>query len=222
MNINDELLAALVLYGAPVLFLVLVGAAAGLPLPATLLLLAAGAFVEQGSMNFWQVFGFSVVAAVLGDQIGFVLGRWGGRALILRVSHWSGGEERLRQAEAATQRWGGLGLLFSRWLVSPLGPAVNLMCGATGYPWLLFVGFDLAGEVVWVALYVLLGRLFNDRVQALGTLLGNAVWGIVGLVAVVVLGWALVRQVRLARSGRAIQGVRSAVGGGLHESESIE
>ncbi len=221
MNINDQLLAALVLYGAPVLFVVLVVAAAGLPLPATLLLIAAGAFVEQGSLSFWQVLGLGVMAAVLGDQIGFWIGRRGGHHLAVRFSRWFGGEERLLQAEAATKRWGGLGVFFTRWLVSPLGPAVNLVCGATAYPWLMFLGFDLAGELVWVVLYVMLGRLFSDRVQALSTLLGNVVWALVGLVAVVVLGWTLVQHLRPAGS-RRIQRVRPVPRPEHHESQSLK
>jgi hypothetical protein len=63
--------------------------------------------------------------------------------------------------------------------------------------------FDLTGEVIWVMLYVALGRIFSDRVQALSALLGNVVWVIVGLVAMVVLGWKLVQPVRTASLRRA-------------------
>ncbi len=210
MNISDQLLAALVLYGLPVLFGLLLFAAIGVPLPASLLLVAAGSFVEQGALDLWWVLGLSIGAAVAGDQIGYMLGRRGGRPLALRISRRLGGADRLVRAEAAIRRWGGLGIFLSRWLLSPLGPAVNLACGIAVYPWLAFLFFDLAGEVVWVAVYVTLGRIFSDRVQALSALLGDAVWVIIGLVAVVVLAWKLVQQFHAARVPRArTQGIPS-------------
>lgn len=58
----------------------------------------------------------------------------------------------------------------------------------------------MAGEAVWVAGYVLLGRTFSDRVQAMSALFGNLVWALVGLVIALGLGWKLLR---LNRSRRA-------------------
>jgi membrane-associated protein len=54
------------------------------------------------------------------------------------------------------------------------------------------------GEVLWVVLYVLLGKFFSDRVQALVEILGNLAWVIVGLIAAVILGWKLLRYLHPA------------------------
>lgn len=80
MSIDDQLLSALTLYGLPVLFVAVLVAASGMPLPATLLLITAGSFVHQGSLSLWHVLATALIAAVFGDQIGYGMGRWGGRA----------------------------------------------------------------------------------------------------------------------------------------------
>lgn len=196
MSITDQVLAALLVYGLPVLFGVILICSVGVPFPISLMLVAAGSFVEQGEMKLWQVIAVASVAAVLGDQIGYGLSRWGGRRLINRISHRIGGEVKIKQAEALTKRWGGAGIFFSRWLVTALGPWVNVTSGIAAYPWRRFLLWDVLGEVLWVVLYVTLGYIFSNRVQAIAEILGNLTWVIVGLIVTVILGWQLVRYVR--------------------------
>jgi membrane protein DedA with SNARE-associated domain len=205
MSLNDYLLLYLVQYGLPVLFGVVLVASLGLPLPATLLLLTAGAFVDQGDLSLWWVLGLAIAAAVAGDHLGYSIGRWGSHRLIASLSRWGGGAERVQQAEQAARRWGGIGVFLSRWLMTPIGPVINLTSGIAEYPLLAFFCFDVLGEGLWVSLYVTLGRLFSDQVQTLSAALGNFTWVIVGLAAMIGLGWLLLRQYRPAG---AKQGVR--------------
>jgi membrane-associated protein len=202
VSLTDQLLAALGSYGLPVLFAVVTIAAAGVPLPVTLMLVAAGSFVELGQMKLWQVITIASAAAVLGDQIGYALGRWGGRRLSARLERRKDGGARIKEAAAFTKRWGGAGIFFSRWLVTPLGPWLNLTSGIAAYPWARFFYWDVLGEVLWVVLYVLLGKLLSDRVQALVEILGDLAWVIVGLIAAVILGWQLLQYVRPANAVR--------------------
>lgn len=191
MNLSDYVLSTLGVYGLPVLFGVLLIGCIGVPMPASLLLLAAGSFTEQGEMNLWPVLGLSAAGAILGDNVGYALGRWGGRRVSGLLSRMIGGEQRLREAEEWLRRREGAAVFFSRWLLTPLGPVVNLTSGLTRYSWPRFLLYDVLGEVLWVSLYVMLGRFFSDRVQEMSELLGDFVWMIVGLVVVVVLGWKL-------------------------------
>jgi len=199
VSLTDQLLASLSLYGLPVLFGVLVIGCAGIPLPASLMLVAAGSFAQLGEMKLWQVITVASCGSVLGDQIGYGLGRWGGR-LAERFSRKLGGEEKLKSAEAFARRWGGTGIFLSRWLVTPLGPWLNLTSGMAAYSWPRFLFWDVVGEVLWVVLYVMLGALFSDRVQALAEILGSLTWVIAGLVLTVFLGWQLARYFRSART----------------------
>src|ERR1700730_3180306 len=96
------------------------------------------------------------VAAILGDQIGYGLSRWGGRHLAVRISRRFGGEAKIKKAEALSKKWGGLGIFFSRWLITELGPWINVTSGISGYSWQRFIFWDALGEVLWVVLYVML------------------------------------------------------------------
>jgi membrane protein DedA with SNARE-associated domain len=205
MSLTDQLLAALLLYGLPVLFGVIVIASVGAPLPVSLMLVAAGSFVEQGEFKLWQVIIVASTAAVLGDQIGYGAARWGGRRLVARITRRVGGEAKILQAEALAKRWGGPGIFFSRWLVTGLAPWLNVTSGIADYPWRRFIFWDLLGEILWVVLYVTLGYIFSDRVQALAEILGNLAWVILGLIVVVILGWKIVQYVRSQNAGRTEQ-----------------
>ena len=196
MNITDQLLGALSQYGLPLLFGVIVIAAAGIPLPISMMLVAAGSFVELGEMKLWQVIVVASAGAVLGDQIGYALGRWGSNHVVPRIRRRKNGAARIAQADAFAKRWGAAGIFFSRWLITPLGPWLNLTSGMSAYPWARFFVWDVLGEVLWVVLYVMLGKFFSDRVQELVEILGNLAWVVVGLIVAVILGWKLLRYMR--------------------------
>ena len=200
MSFTDQLLAALVSHGVPLLFAVIAISSMGVPFPVTLTLVAAGSFAKQGEMRLLPVIVAGSLAAILGDQIGYGLSRWGGRRLIVRISRRVGGEHKIKKAEALTQKWGGVGIFFSRWLVTELGPWLNVTSGIAGYPWRRFIIWDVLGEVLWVVLYVMLGYVFSDRVQYISEILGNLAWAIFALIVAIILGWKLFRYFRPAVS----------------------
>jgi membrane-associated protein len=196
VNLNDQLLAALSLYGLPVLFLTSLINSIGIPIPDAILLVAAGSYIQLGDLNQGWVIAIACVGAILGDQVGYGLGYWGGRRLVLRLGRWIGGEQRLASAERLARRWGGFGIFFSRWLLTTLEAWINLASGITCYPYLRFLLWDVTGEIVWVVIYVMLGRIFSDRVQDVIQLMGSLVWVEVGLVGAVFFGWLLIRNLR--------------------------
>jgi membrane protein DedA with SNARE-associated domain len=196
MTITDQVLAAFLVYGLPVLFGVILICSVGVPFPISLMLVAAGSFVEQGEMKLWEVIAVACVAAVLGDQIAYGLSRWGGRSLINRITRRIGGEVKIKQAEALTKRWSGTGIFLSRWLITAFGPWVNIASGIAAYPWRRFLLWDVLGQVLWVVLYVGIGYAFSNRVQAITEILGNLTWVVVGLIVTIILGWHVLRYVR--------------------------
>jgi membrane-associated protein len=193
---TDMFLGLLPLYGAPVLFGILILTSAGLPGPDSLLLLVVGSFVAQGEMILWQVLVLGSAGAILGDQIGFFVGQYGGRPLVRRITDRLGGHNHIKRAEAFSERWGGAGIFLSRWLVPPLGPWINISSGITGYPWIWFIFWDVLGKVLWVALYVMLGNTFSDQVESASEILGQLTWVIVGVLATTVLGCKLFQYYR--------------------------
>lgn len=199
MSVTDQLLAALILYGLPVLFGVILIASVGVPLPVSFVLVAAGSFAKQGEMKLLPVMIAASGAAILGDHIGYGLARWGGRRLIDRITARVGGATKIKKAEALSKRWGGAGIFFSRWLVTELGPWLNVTSGITGYPYRRFVVWDVSGEILWVVLYVGLGYTFSDRVQYMAEILGNLAWVILGVIIAIILGWKVLRYFKPAQ-----------------------
>ena len=193
---NDQLLSLVSQYGAPALFGIVALAAVGLPLPVTLLLLIAGSMVSQGAMNLWLAIGAASAGSVLGDQAGYAIGRWGGAAAIAKFTRALGKGARMQSIEERMRAWGGPGIFITRWLVSPLGPWINLASGAAQYPWHRFLFWDALGELTGAALYVSLGRSFSDRVLSLDGILGDVTLAAAALIAAAILGYRLFASLR--------------------------
>jgi membrane-associated protein len=196
MIFSDQTLAALVLYGLPVLFSAVFVAALGLPLPSSLLLLVAGSLISVGEMSFWQVVGLASAAAIFGDNVGYLLGRRGGRPLALKLSQRLKQDDKMADAEQFMSRWGGLGIFFSRWLLTPLSPWLNLAGGMTLYSWRRFLVWGVAGETLWVILFVGLGMAVGEQLGLLVDTLGDLIWLVMSVFATAVIGRYLYRYVR--------------------------
>jgi membrane protein DedA with SNARE-associated domain len=193
MNLQDTLLATLTSYGPIVLFVAVLVASIGVPLPVSFLLIAAGAFVEQGDMNYLAVVASSVGGAVIGDHIGYSIGLFGGRSLAERISRRFKAEALLGKAESTMHKWGDVSVFLSRWLITALGPYINLTSGITRHKLPHFTLFDLLGEILWVLAYVQLGRFFSDRVAEVTDAMGELVWVVLGAIALVFLGVKMVQ-----------------------------
>ncbi|MGA2118925.1 MAG: VTT domain-containing protein [Bryobacteraceae bacterium] len=196
---NDQLLALVSLYGAPALFGIVAIAAVGVPLPITLLLILAGSMISQNAMNLWWAIGAAAAGSILGDQAGYAIGRWGGAEAVEKLSRRFGGSARVRTMEAKAQAWGGPGIFVTRWLLTPLGPWINVASGTAGYPWHRFVFWDALGEITGAAVYISLGRYFSDRVMALSAVLGDLSWAAVTLIAALIFGYWLLSRLRQPR-----------------------
>jgi membrane-associated protein len=194
VNLGEQLLGGLTSYGIPLLCGITFISSAGAPLPVSLLLIAAGSFADHGDLNFSAVIVFATLSAVAGDFVGFSIGRWGDRRMARKVSVWLGSEERLQQAEEHARKWGGTGIFLTRWLLTPLGPFVNLVSGFADYPWIQFFFWAASGELLWVALYATLGRVFSHRVQELSAILGDASWALLALAFGAFIFWIIFRS----------------------------
>jgi membrane protein DedA with SNARE-associated domain len=167
-----------------------------LPIPASFVMLAGGAFAASGDLALWAVVAAAFGGAVIGDQTGFRAGRYGGRLLEERLRRAPARAALLERARAFVDRWGVAGVFFSTWLVAPLGPWVNLAAGATGMGAARFTFWDALGEALWVAIYVGLGYVFAANIGALSSVLGNAVASITALAVAGGLAVALFRAAR--------------------------
>jgi membrane-associated protein len=179
---TDWLLALVPTYGPWLLAVATFLSCVALPIPASILMLAAGGFVAAGDLVLASTAGAALGGAVAGDQAGYGAGRFGAARFIRTDGGTAGLFARTTDMLA---RRGGLAVFFSRWLVSALGPYVNLVGGAAGLPWARFTLWSVAGEAVWVGLYVGLGYIFAGNLEAASAqavnILGFLAAGVVAL-----------------------------------------
>lgn len=189
-DIPDVLLTGLLNHGLLVLGTALLLAALGVPLPATMLLVAAGAFSRQGVMRAQDAAVVAILAAVAGDGLSYLLGRVLGGRLTAR---WSGSKV-WRSAARQFERWGLWSVFLSRFLFTPIALPVNLMAGSTRFPWRRFMGAVVAGEVIWVVLFGGLGLLFSDAWEAMSEMASDVSGLLLGGGLLVVGGYFLLRR----------------------------
>ena len=178
-------------YGIAALFIIMTLSAIGIPFPSSLTLLATGSFVAQGELALLPVIVVCSIGAIIGDNIGYGVGLWGGRPMIDRMTKRFGGADKIKSAENYSRKWAGPGIFFSRWLVGALGPWINISTGSIAYPWKWFLLWGISGEILWVVLYVSLGLIFSDQVVVISNFLGDLSWALAGLLVTACIGWKL-------------------------------
>ena len=120
-EVAAALVAWLAIYTYPVAGLTVLVGSIGVPLPSTVVVLAAGSFTTDGDPSFWLLFGVILAAAVLGDVTSYSLGRWGSHLVIERGGARIGlTRARIDAAEQRFERWGGLLVLVTRCLLTGL------------------------------------------------------------------------------------------------------
>ena len=199
---SETILAVFSVYGAPALFVIVAAGQFGIPLPTSILLLTAGALQADGELSFLQLFGWGLAGAVAGDHGGYAAGRLAAGPIRQRVSHWPAAQKGMAKAEAFTRRWGDRSVFLSRWLFSPLGPWINVSSGLASHPLHRFTLADIAGEVVWIGGYLVLGSVFAQSIADLADVVANAAWMIGAAAITLLLGWQLLIRIRRIRASK--------------------
>lgn len=171
-------LGGLTAYGIPALLLLCYAGSLGIPFPITPLVIAAGALARAGLLDWQLVLLACLAGASLADQSEYLLGRLAQPWLKRRLGQkffW-------RQADATLSRQGDLAIVLTRFWLTPLAPAVNVISGGR-YPYLRFLAFDVLGELVWVIFYGGLGYLFATQWEQVSQLMGDASAVSIGLLA---------------------------------------
>jgi membrane protein DedA with SNARE-associated domain len=194
------LLAALIAVpaaiGYPLLFAFVAAESAGALVPGETSLIAAAALAAQGRLSLALVIAVAAAGAIVGDNIGYVIGRKGLRRLVERPGRWAAHRRRLvEQGEEFFARRGAVAVFLGRWVLG-LRVVVAWLAGAERMAWRRFAVWNALGGVAWAstigALAYALGRSAAGALGAIG-FLGLA------LVAIGYVGPRLVR--RHARRG---------------------
>lgn len=194
-TLEDEFLAALLVYGYPVLGLTLFLGAVGVPLPSALSMVVAGSSAAQGHMSWLWASAVAVTGSVLGDVVGYSLGRALGQKFLERRGRWIGFTPARRvRVDVLFQKWGTLSVLLSRSLLSLLSSAVNLLAGTGRYPLRLFLPFSVIGRLIWTSAYLGLGYGLGVAIEAAADFTSSLSGLLISLLALAGLGFALSRQ----------------------------
>jgi len=139
----------------------------GIPVPGETILIAAAVYAGAGRLNVVAVGVAAFIAAIIGDNIGFAIGHFGGRALALRWGKYVFlTEERLDKAEHFFDRRGAIVITFARF-VEGLRQANGIIAGITGMHWLRFLIFNAIGAALWVGTWVSLGYFAGDHITTI-------------------------------------------------------
>jgi membrane protein DedA with SNARE-associated domain len=163
----DFLLSGLLRNGYTILFLATFLESIGIPVPAALALIIAGAASARGSLFFFVAAASALVAMLLGDLLLFMMGRYTGWWLLGLLCRLSLNPEScvLRSADSFYRR-GRVLLIFAKFI-----PGINTMApplaGSMNMRFAQFLGLDFAGAALYIGTYLSAGYLFSGAIGAL-------------------------------------------------------
>ncbi len=170
-------------FGYPLLFLVVMAESSGLPVPGETGLITAAVLASQGKMEIGIVIAVAAAGAIVGDNIGYQIGRKGGRWLLERPGRF----QRQRRdvlvlGEPFFEKHGPKAVFFGRFILG-LRVWASWLAGATKMRWRSFFLWNALGGICWATAIGLIAYF-------LGTAAGNAIeaFGIYGLVALLLAG----------------------------------
>jgi membrane protein DedA with SNARE-associated domain len=167
-------------YGLLILFVLIAMESAGIPLPGETALVAAGVLASRGDMGIFAVVSVAAVAAIIGDNVGYWVGRLGGRKLLQKSSLVDRHASRvLPWSERFFKRHGGKTVFLARF-IAVLRVTAAWLAGISRMHWWQFFLWNAAGGIVWavavglVAYYV--GEAAAAAIGRYGLIAGAAIF----------------------------------------------
>jgi membrane protein DedA with SNARE-associated domain len=184
----DYIQPLIVQHGYWAVFAIVMLESAGAPLPGeTVLLLASGYAGATGKLDIIWIVVAAASGAIIGDNIGFWIGRTFGAKLLVRYGKFIHlPESRLKLGQYLFERHGGKIVFFGRF-VAFLRVLAALLAGVNKYDWGKFILFNASGGAIWAAIMGIGGYLFGDAMQRVSGPLGVvALFFVVGAVVVAI------------------------------------
>jgi membrane protein DedA with SNARE-associated domain len=186
----------------------------GIPVPGETILIAASLYAGAGRLNVVAVGVIAWICAVLGDNIGFLIGHFGGRRLALKYGKYIFlTAARLDKAEQFFEHHGGKIIVAARF-IEGLRQANGIVAGITGMHWKRFIPFNALGAALWVGLWVSVGYLAGNHITTIYEQITKySLYVLIALAVVVAgfIGWR-VRKHLHERRERAAAGAPTEAG----------
>lgn len=150
----------------------------GLPLPATPVLMAAGAMSAKGPFHFSLALGVSVLGCLLGDLFWFRVGQKGNHRVLRLICRMSlEPESCVRRTSNLIEKYGPKALLVTKF-VPGLNAVAAPLAGSAGIGWPTFMAFNFLGSLLWCSCFLSIGYLFRERVADIALWMGQFKWAI--------------------------------------------
>jgi membrane protein DedA with SNARE-associated domain/membrane-associated phospholipid phosphatase len=173
LQIVDYILSLIGQYGYLVVFFGVMLESIGVPLPGETILIASGVMVQRGYLDFGDAIVFGILGAVVGDQIGYWVGREGGRPFVLRWGPYVFiTPEHLTRAEGFFARHGGKAVFLARFIAG-LRVFGALVAGVSRMPWRTFFFYNALGGALWATAAVLVGYLLGGSLDVVERWVGR-------------------------------------------------
>ena len=167
---------------------------------------------SRAGLNIVVVAVVAFVASVVGAEIGYLIGRFAGRELILHYGRYIMIKpHHLDRAEAIVDRYGGIVVVIARFIVG-LREANGIIAGITQMRWLTFTVYNVIGAAIWVATWVTIGDVAGDHLDTIYADINRYSLYVFGALVVLVAGyiaWRVIRRRRRGGSGSGTAGTNA-------------
>jgi len=163
--------------------------------PGTTVILIGSFFASQGELNIFMLWVTSVVAALLGDNVGYFIGRRMGREVVERYDERPRLRRGMERSQRFFSRYGGATVLFGR-MISGVDAFIPVTAGMNGMPHWKYMAYDIPGAMLWSGVFCALGYFFGNNWRTIDRVIDYFGWGTLGLIVAAVVVLLLVRRRR--------------------------
>lgn len=197
----DTLLAFVPTYGLWLIFVCVALSCLAVPIPSSMLVMAAGGFSAAGDFAYWNLVLFSFSGFLLGDQLAYLLARRAGAPLITRFQAKPRFGKVIDKAQRLLEQYGAFAVILTRTIFGPIGPYVAYVSGALKTPWMRFAPASAIGAFLWCVGYSALGYVFTGQIEELAQLISSSVGIVVaGTSTLMLAGWLIGNYLRALRA----------------------
>ncbi|HZC08035.1 MAG TPA: DedA family protein [Ktedonobacterales bacterium] len=196
----------------------------GIPFPGETMLLAASIYAGTTQhLSLPLIILAAATGAILGDNLGFFVGREGGFRLLRRYGRYIHLDERkLKLGVYLFRRHGGKVVFFGRF-VAVLRAWAAFLAGVNRMQWPRFLVFNAAGGILWAIIYGIAGYALGDNVHRFAGVVGKVTFGVAALLLLASFLWLRRNERRLEETAeRALPGPLDRYIGGHRDDNPSE
>jgi membrane protein DedA with SNARE-associated domain len=172
----------------------------GIPFPGETMLITAAAYAGAGHLQIPFVIAASALGAITGDNLGYLVGRTGGREVILKYGRYVRlTDDKLDRAQTFFEKHGDKTVFIGRF-IAVLRAWAAFLAGVNEMPWKKFFAFNAAGGICWSLLYGILAFVLGHNLPLLERIVKTIGYGGLAIAAVAAIGYIVYTRVRGKRA----------------------